>query len=535
MARNARAMAATHNTSSYHNRRQALSDSFPSAPPGHSTMTMFSFNSAHKKQDPETAPSGSPIRKKLVPRRWRGREDKKEEEPENLSPVRFALSEDTFHGSETEIGIEISLDWDAEEEAEEEENLPAVLNLGNQMKKRNKVYRSQFSVDFPILEREEEVKPSDPLRRGHRVPLWETDEEKDGYKEALALLKKHPLTDEIQSVSNELGRLNNEIEALEEDRLDLDNVGKRRTPKINLTKKVSARQWDIHEWLALGECDFITVQERKQLEQRRGSCLTFHLHCRKSREAFMSTFGWDGGRTSYLPEHRKSAIVSLDPDNCKEAGAGEKIRHVAISGGRGDDTSFFISRDRDKASTWGYLPEKLFMKMKGAGMDARHDLVYLSTGPQRCYYAEFRSGDCWWGSALKDDKDFQRIVQNWDVYRLAFGPIVTYADDDGHKWTTNSWIILARDGRAAWKNLPSRLHQKLESRLADWPAPAEVTLGSDGSYFVRFLDGTIDYCLPAEVASVCEYIESSGGQITDMMLHPDVSQDFVIRHTQIKR
>jgi hypothetical protein len=225
----------------------------------------------------------------------------------------------------------------------------------------------------------------------------------------------------------------------------------------------------------------------------------------------------------------------LGPDNCTEGGAGEKIRHVAIVGGRANDTAFFVSRDRDKSSTWGYLPPQLFQRMKRAGFDARYDLMYLSTGPQGCYYAEFRSGDCWWGNALKDDKNFHMIVKNWDVYRVAFGPIVTYKDDDGHRWTANSWIILGRDGRAAWKNLPSRLHQKLESRLVDWPAPAEVMLGSDDSYFIRFLDGTIDYCLPAEVASVCDYIESRGGRITDMALHPEVSQDFVIRHTKIRK
>ena len=508
--------------------------------PCYNTCNMARFTFTSKKQEPETAPS-SPSKQRLskkIPRLW-NRDDKITDESSteapNLSPVRVALSEDTFHGSETEIGIEISLDWDDDDEEEEiQQKLPAVLNFSLQMKKRTKVHRSQFSVSFPVLERDEESKPADPLRRGHRVPLWETDKQ-EGYKDVLALLKKHRVTDEIQAVNNELLRLNNEIEALEEDRHDLDR-GKR-TPKINLTKKVSERHWDIHEWLAVGECDIISDQERQHLEKRRGTCLTFYLHNRKAREAFMSTCGWEqGGRTSYLPEHKKSGIVSLDPSNCKAGGAAEKVRHVTIAGGRAhSDNAFFISRDRDKASTWGNLPPRLFQKMKRAGFDARHDLVYLSTGPEGCYYAEFRSGDCWWGNALKDDKDFQRIIQNWNVYRVAFGPIVNYSDDDGNTWITNSWIIVARDGRAAWKNLPSRLHQKLESRLADWPAPAEISLGSDDSFFVRYLDGTIDYCLPAEVANVCEYIARNGGQITDMALHPDVSEDFVIRHTEIKR
>lgn len=503
-------------------------------------MTLFNF--ASQKGEPETAPSDNPKRSPKKGRRLWNRDDKSSEvstsstQAPSYSPVKVALSEETIHGSETEIGIEISLDWDTlveKGEEEEEMNVP-VLNLADQMRKRKKVHRSQFSVNFPALDREEETKPAEPLRRGHRVPLWETDQE-DEYHAVLHLLKSFKVKDEVQAVTDEIGRLNAEIEALAEDQRDLEHPRASHSPKINLTKKVSA--WDIHEWLALGES--ITAEERQQLERRRGLCFSFHLHDKKSREAFMSTCGWNGGGwlggLSLVQEDPDSGVVSLDPDNCTDGGAGEKIRHVAIVGGRANDTAFFVSRDRDKSSTWGYLPPQLFQRMKRAGFDARYDLMYLATGPQGCYYAEFRSGDCWWGNALKDDKSFHMIVKNWDVYRVAFGPIVTYKDDDGHRWTANSWIILGRDGRAAWKNLPSRLHQKLESRLVDWPAPAEVMLGSDDSYFIRFLDGTIDYCLPAEVASVCDYIESRGGRITDMALHPEVSQDFVIRHTKIRK
>jgi hypothetical protein len=64
-------------------------------------------------------------------------------------------------------------------------------------------------------------------------------------------------------------------------------------------------------------------------------------------------------------------------------------------------------------------------------------------------------------------------------------------------------------------------------------APAEVSLGPGGSYFIRFLDGTVDYCLPAEIAEVCEDIERRGGEITNITLHPEISHDFVIRHTAL--
>jgi hypothetical protein len=61
-----------------------------------------------------------------------------------------------------------------------------------------------------------------------------------------------------------------------------------------------------------------------------------------------------------------------------------------------------------------------------------------------------------------------------------------------------------------------------------------VSLGPGSSYFIRFLDDTIDYCLPAEIAQACELIERQGGRITDIALHPEISHDFMIRHTELK-
>jgi hypothetical protein len=250
----------------------------------------------------------------------------------------------------------------------------------------------------------------------------------------------------------------------------------------------------------------------------------------KAKEAFLSKCG-----NKPLSNKRRAPgdTVTLGLDNCKPGGAGATVRHVSVmSGGTGANatSSFFISRDTGKSFTWGRFPPKLFRRMKE---NDSGDLVYLSTGPQGSYYAEFRSGECWWGSAVDDD-DFHSILQAWDVYRVVFGPIIAFEDERGNKKMTNSWIILGRDGRAAWKNLPSRLHHQLESRLANQSAPAEVALGSGDSYYVRYLDDTVDYCLPAVVAEVCEHIELHGGSITDIVLHPEISHDFVIRHTEMK-
>jgi hypothetical protein len=141
----------------------------------------------------------------------------------------------------------------------------------------------------------------------------------------------------------------------------------------------------------------------------------------------------------------------------------------------------------------------------------------------------------WWGSAFADDKDFHQILKTWDIYKVVFGPLTTLEDaDTGTVRFVNSWIILGRDGRAAWKNIPRRLQTRLESRLANWAAIAEVSLGPGGSYFCRYLDGSIDYCVSSPVANACEYIERNGGMITEISLHPEISTDFLIRHTELR-
>ena len=69
----------------------------------------------------------------------------------------------------------------------------------------------------------------------------------------------------------------------------------------------------------------------------------------------------------------------------------------------------------------------------------------------------------------------------------------------------------------------------LKSRLANEAAVEEVALGSGDSYFVRFLDGTVDYCLPAHMGVVCQKLEQEGSAVTSISLHPNLPYDFVIR------
>ena len=181
--------------------------------------------------------------------------------------------------------------------------------------------------------------------------------------------------------------------------------------------------------------------------------------------------------------------------------------------------SYFIKFDGGKSHCRGMLPASLANRLKRQARDSR-SLRYLSTGPSSAYYAEFDDGDCWWGTASsqsRGDDALHRLLLEIDVHRIAFGD--------------HSWIVVSKDGDLVWKNLPQGLHDVLTSRdSVSAAAPCEVSLGMDGSYFVRFLDGTIDYMLPSFVAEVCERLEAKGLLIRNVSLNAD-THDSLIRYS----
>jgi ribosomal protein S7 len=421
-----------------------------------------------------------------------------------------------------------------------------VVSLENDvLTKRTKIFRAQFSIFFPIP-----TLSSDPLalrdQSNHRIPLGgrgRTDTM--AYNDQIRMLQNANPVDEVTSVRLELKKMKMEIDALEEDKEALEqrwltlNQQQKQEPYPNnrSNKQIMAPgmkdtvDWDIHRLLSSKRN--LGPKERTEFEVRRGNCITVHLQNPRAEEAFLNKCC---GAKQIPLKKAKRRVITMDPYNCRAGGAGATIRHLALLP---KGSSFFVSRDNGKSYSWGQLPPRLLQRMKTQGLDpVRHcgELMYLSTGPNGYYFAEFSSGECWWGCA-GEDKEFYEILQHWDIYRVVFGASVkhtaVHGNDENREVITNSWIIIGRDGRAAWKNLPSRLHQTLESRLANSAAPAEVALGCGDSYYVRFLDGTIDYCLPAELASVCERIQRSGGVITDMALNPEVSHEFMVRHTEI--
>lgn len=464
-----------------------------------------------------------------------------------------------------------------------------VISLQAQLRHRQRVHKMQFSVSFaanaapdpapltrspwsfnksPKSQTQNQWRPKD-----HRIPLHGMVPVEAAYGDILNLLQHSHVADEYSAVHQEYEQMNMEMEALERDRDHLQAKLKTQSTSPTAVRSPTSQypsvsssslDWDVQKLLDSAR---LTDVERRRLESKRGNCFTMCVSNTRAREAFLSKCG------AKLPELLKTHAgngtgnkkrgpvlpppdcLTLGPHNCRTGGAATSIRQVTMLKDTGSshgsnnmnnkqaDTShqmsgFFVSRDAGRAQAWGRIPAKLYRRIKEEGGDRQcelGDLVRLSTGPFGCYFAEFGSGETWWGSAVADDTDFHTILKSWDVFKVVFGPFTTLEDDDTQsKRLVTSWIILGRDGRAAWKNIPQRLQQRLERRLANWAAVAEVSLGPGGSYFCRFLDGTIDYCVPAQVASVCEYVEGNGGTITEITLHPEISDDFLIRHTELR-
>lgn len=418
-------------------------------------------------------------------------------------------------------------------------------SVSDVLSERRKVYRAQFAIS-ECKEKSQSSQNTNPnpvsfrdfKPRHHRVPLFGKDQQLNRensvlVQDAIALLRQHDVSDELECVKHELSLLDLEITSLQSDRADIE----KRTLSLAISPSKLQKdggeddedtprslQWETGRKLLNKNLPEV---ERILLQDARGTALTIALHNGAAREAFLSQCEYKASNPD-----SKNRFVTLSPHFCAPGGAASTIQHVSLFKGSGE-SSFLISRDHTKSMFYGRFPDRLFRRMHTHGMDPKRDageLLYLSTGPLGCYYAEFRSGECWWGASVdgeQDDDEFGTLCREWDVSRVAFGPSVSVADSQGRVYHATSWIIVARDGRAAWKNLPSRLHRALEGRMASEAAPMEVSLGYGDSYFCRFLDGSMDYCLPAHVADV---IEKRQLDVTSVYMHPDLPQDVVLRH-----
>lgn len=471
---------------------------------------------AGRKDDVESRKHSSSSRgsKKSMSIRRRSRKDNKSDE-------RYPTSVDSNHSmhlAETCSGIEVSLLYDKKRASPTIPSSPpelsfsgnAVISLHEQLAKVSKIYRAQFNVykrsEEIILPKSAVTKPPEFRSRNHRIPLFKTEPEKPKmlFDDFMFLLRSHDAIAERACVKDELSQMDDEIAALESDRADVEKLAAAETPA-----GYQKQDWDIHQQLVAKNNARVSFTQRTRLQEDRGLSLTVHFQSTKAQEALMSKCGCKASvlRTSFnqkgsIDNNNNAVVTLIAPHNCRDGGAAATIQHLTLlkkSTSSSDSTSFFLSRDNGKSYSYGHLPDRIFRRMKDTGVDPLRctaDILYLSTGPLGCYYAEFRSGECWWGSAV-NDLEFDTICREWDVYRIVFGPCTMFDDGrgevHGRQYLASSWIVLARDGRAAWKNIPARLHSKLSSRLASESAPMEVALGQGDSYFVKFLDGTSKY------------------------------------------
>jgi len=287
----------------------------------------------------------------------------------------------------------------------------------------------------------------------------------------------------------------------------------------------------------------ISKQHRLQLQEQRGLNLTVSLRNPKEQQALLSKCGCRQQASPHSNSNASSpSVFTIGPHNCRDGGAAATIQHLCLvkrtttttttnqhtPPSQRPSSSFFLSRDAGHSYSTR-LPDRLFRRLQDRKPQINaHQILYLATGPLDSYYAEFRSGECWWGCP---DADFDHFCREWEVHRVGFGAAKVLVDGQCHL----SWLVVSRDGRAAWKNLPARFHNQLSSRIASEAAPVDFCLGAGDSYFVRWLDGSSDWQLSAAAADVCERLEKHGDTITSMSLHPELSEEFVIRHRTVQQ
>lgn len=429
------------------------------------------------------------------------------------TPVSMALSDETVSISDTHLGIEVSLD-----DGNTFTAYPPPLSYEDYLGTCRKVYRSQFSINYAVIDNKATWKKVDdhipqPNNKKHEVPLFGRGlfmNDDIMFDDATFLLQSYVAKEEQASLEREMKLLKLECKALEQD-----------SSGIRIPEKALSDTWDIDlllkERLALS----LTPNKVDELQKKRGRCWTIQIRNQKSRDALCAQLGYNiSADTKRRSGNNDTRRLTLTPNNCRES---HNLRQLTIQAPVTDKIAIAIFVTRDTGKAWGHVPDRLFQRLKKERIGL-NSIEYLSSGPGGSYFCELSSGHTWWGSS---DIDFLRLVNEWKVARVAFGATRHYGSETAH-----SWIMVGRDGRVAWKNIPARLHNKLELRLVNNPTLAEITLGPEDSYFVRFLDGSVDYCLPATISSVCESIERDGGKITNVILREDSSHDFVIRHAE---
>lgn len=340
--------------------------------------------------------------------------------------------------------------------------------------------------------------------------------------------KKHVLTWEYKDFKENMRRIDREdrkylplmwleeLAVMENAFLD-DGVDAKRKGKRRTTHKVHAD-------------DVFSKEMVEKIRRERGNGLALLLSDVNAKNSLI-------GRCymSSLGKGNSDRILSTEGPSIIIPNGGIGVRYFGVTGSKtnvdappeqdGDaGTSYFIKFDTGKSFHRGMLPANLLDRLEREDRDSR-SLRYLSTGPPSAdvntYYAEFDDGECWWGttpSQFQEDDELHQIFTNMDVHRVAFG-------------LNSSWIVISKDGEVVWKNIPQDLHDVMASRdSTSMAAPCDVSLGIGGSFFIRFLDGSIQYSLPSFVADVCERLDPKSQLVCNVSLNVN-TYDCLIRYT----
>ena len=461
----------------------------------------------------------------------------------------------------------------------------------------DKVYSNAYSTDVPYIfsKHIENIKMHSSRHRiSFKTTLYGDDDSQKPLSSSLnsrslsprskhkaqqeikRMLIKYSPSDEVSAVNLELNKCNMEIKAIEHDQAVLSSkldICDGRISKIKSQNR-TLTIWGIDEVLSYTSSDSVNVvsnqkknwfrrkytkgikkkhspykQEkvasptnndtndikdsyRRQLQKKRGNKFVIFFEDPTVQSKFCSSCNV---KSNHLSKSRKSKTDNVENSLKNEDNYGftdiEDARHAVITSSK-EASSFFLSRDNETANWHGRFPPKLWERAK-RGNIKMSSIRYLVVGPGGSYFSQLSTGECWWGISQLD-MDFHKYMNSLDVCRVAFGTFTNYIYVGDASTIHTSWMIIGKDGRCAWKNIPSGLHNLLLSRTSSDAAPCEVSLGKGDSYFIKFLDGETNYCLPADLASTYKRIESMGGEIRNVSFNPQ-SYDYIIRYEQKKK
>ncbi len=385
--------------------------------------------------------------------------------------------------------------------------------------------QSEPTIQVSYLQMEIGYHPACDYETQNRIQTSAKKNAEDLTKEQkLILLGNYETSDEESALRDEMQRNLIEMRNLENER---DNI----TRKLNSDHRLISHKCCIPECEECSNVDTMLDQVKSTvdnlewefklyLQSKRGFCFHASFSNPACRDTFVRFCGGNRNNTNVHPTLQGGEeLFTIE----KVAASAAAVRHVTITKGR-KGTSFFLSKDDGRTYWDECLPPRLNERMEKEVNSSSVDrnLRYLACGPNNSYYAKLVSGQSFW-SISTPDQEFKNVMDLFEVQRVAFGSFASGP----------SWIVIGQNGKVAWRNLPSRLDTQLSKRTSEMAAPCEVSLGEQGSYFIRYLDGEIDFCLPNHIAASCQKILNQGADITNIALHPESSDAFIIRHSQL--